>query len=374
MKKKKVIVVLLLILLPILSVLAITIALISRNVTPEDSAAIYGGQLEQGYPYVGYLVSYLPQNQINVCGTVYLDNKTAISAAHCVDDASSVYLGDFDFSSYVSNNYETAALQIKQGWDRVNSENDLAVLRLKDPINSIGYFATVASPELGCNYIVVGYGQTENKEELAEGTRLRKSAELCIEKIENNVLYIKGQGGGICYGDSGSPIFEKDTNKLVGIISGIYSTNLNQGNYCDIDNTAIVVRLDTNIQFINSNSEISSTYALCGQDCLDKQCADSLTCKDNICSVNGIDGCEVSAGQYCSPLSNINCKAQSICINNKCVESTSVARPATEYLNIIFTGISDILGNSDNAVLVYVASFVILLISVVLFVKVLRKK
>lgn len=329
---------------------------------PQDSSAIYGGRVDEfGYPFAGYLISYENNNKASVCGSVYLSNKVAISAAHCIKPNTSVFLGFDEYKFNPSSNIQATDVVTKPEWDGNDNNHDLAVLISNNKEFTKNQYAEIGDAKVGCNYEVLGYGSTENDEQLPDGKRLRKSALLCVEKIEANLIYFKGQGGGICFGDSGSPVFEKGTNKVVGIVSGIISER-NSNEYCSIDNRAVAVRIDRNISFISQYDLVpDQNLALCSQSCANTQCSNGLTCNaDKICVSSTSNSCIVQADNFCSTLSNIQCFDGASCISNKCIIDTV---DAESFGNGYFANFSlDNIINSENKSIIYITIGVISLI------------
>ena len=84
---------------------------------------------------------------------------------------------------------------------------------------------------------------------------LRKSAQLCITDINSKTFKITGTGdSGICFGDSGSPIYEEGTNRVVGFVASIVSEDDKTKNPCSFNNVAIGVRADANLALINDET------------------------------------------------------------------------------------------------------------------------
>jgi hypothetical protein len=226
--------------------------LIKRNLSVEDSDALLGGELERGYPSAGYLISNEPGGGLKTCGYAILNSRVAVTASHCVDNSQSIFLGLGDFSLSRSRHIEVQQATQKEQWIR-NKEraHDFAILNINGG-SFYSDFAEVASPTEGCKYRVVAYGRTEDPNE--SFTKPRKSAKLCATEITGNTFIINGDGtSGICFGDSGSPVYYEDTNKLVGVVVSIILADPDETDPCSFGNTAIVVRTDANQSLINNN-------------------------------------------------------------------------------------------------------------------------
>ncbi|MFQ5492644.1 MAG: trypsin-like serine protease [Candidatus Dojkabacteria bacterium] len=226
------------------------------DVTPEDTSALFGGQLEASYPFAGFMVSYDEENQGNLCGFALIAPTTGVTAAHCIDNGSSYFAGVGEFTTNPSNLAEVSDATQLPGWNGQTSTNDLAVFNLEASPPDSTQFAVRGEVDTTCRYRVVAYGRTEDDTAVLSLNRPRKSARICINEINENTLKVTGLDGGLCLGDSGSPIFEDGTNNLVGVVSSIQSANNNQSP-CFVANTGFAVRVDTNIEFITASGNIT---------------------------------------------------------------------------------------------------------------------
>ncbi|MCS7317183.1 MAG: S1 family peptidase [Candidatus Dojkabacteria bacterium] len=235
---------------------------IERNNSIKNFDALFGGRLEKGYPSAGYLIINT-QNGLKTCGFSVLSPTVAITASHCLDDAISVVMGLGDFSYAQNNKIVVNSAVQKAGWvNNKNRRDDFAILRF-NYTNYFTEFADVDKVEMGCNYRVVAYGRTENIEEF--GKFPRKSAKICTFSIEPEIFKIRADSSersGICFGDSGSPIYIENTNKVVGIVVSILNENKYNSDPCDFNNTAIAVRTDYNVTFVNQTFQMSTNQTV----------------------------------------------------------------------------------------------------------------
>lgn len=293
------------------------------EVSVKHSDAIYGGKLEEGYESASYIFSYnFDSDLVSTCGTVLLNDSTAITAAHCIDENASIYLGTKDFSVNPNQNYIVSNAQTNAKWKGSGTvEFDLAVIKPRDKISGISEFAVISAPKEGCNYEIVGYGQTEIEDDLDPNQKLRKSTEICIESFTDELLFIKSKDGGVCFGDSGSPIFEKGTNKIVGLLSAIYSNDKDDAD-CRLNNKAIAVNIKSQIGFVNKftqNQVVSASKSTCDQKCnSDSECEGLLICKNNKCLPSMGSDCVSDNAAYCSLFENVSCNDNYACINQSC--------------------------------------------------------
>ncbi|BCX14051.1 MAG: hypothetical protein KatS3mg085_583 [Candidatus Dojkabacteria bacterium] len=317
--------------LTVLIVLIVIILLyfnFQQNSSIDDSSAIYGGKDEKGYLSAGYLVTYENSNTVRSCGLFFIDNTTAITAAHCVENGKNFYVGEKEFSYLESENVEVKEVIIHPSWDGENRNYDIAIVKFSPQNFEI---AQIADIELGCGYEIVGYGSTEIDSLLDPGVRLRKSYSLCIEGFSGNSLYISGESGGVCFGDSGSPIFKAGTNQVVGILSAVLELPGEKDKYCAIGNSAIAVRVSKFRDYISKYQNLNSltNVKVCGESCIiDSNCSTGLTCQNNRC-LNPDGRCVATLDQFCSIESNITCDTNYSCLQNRCVQKTVFANQAT---------------------------------------------
>jgi hypothetical protein len=348
-----------------------------NDLSPEESKALYGGVVDNNlHPYAGYLISYGTDSQASICGTVYLSQDIAISAAHCFQDKVITYLGYSIFNFNSDQNFLAVDRQLHPNWDGKNVEADLAVINLPKEFFEIKEYAQIGSPGYGCNYEVIGYGKTENDTSEINLNKLRKKATFCIEEIDANVFKMRGQDGGICFGDSGSPVFEKGTNKVIGVISSIVKTKQSDTNPCSVANVALARRLDVDkdgfIAASQNKYASGETQAYCQESCIEKLCFQGLTCNQEKICVGPNNSCISALGGSCSDIARLKCESGLVCASNKCVapekanQSQEIMVADLEFannkINEIFT-----LRNVRNITIYSIVALI--LISVILSIK-----
>lgn len=340
MKKSRIIKILLLVAVVLVGILG-TIYL-NRNLAPDSSSALFGGKLESGYEFAGYAISY-NGNKVTTCGVTFINSSTVVTAAHCVQEGAEIFVGTGTFKPDRKDNIQINSYVVNPSWTG-KPENDIAILNLSTNVD-LSTYATTSTPAEGCNYEIVGYGQNETSVAGDFSTKLRKSINVCIESIIGNIAYMKGSDGGICYGDSGSPVFEKSTNRLVGIVSSIVSTSKDKSSYCAVNNIGAILLPKNYDSFIlasqfNTSSQAASK-AICGNNCLvQSDCSDGLTCLNNKCSLGGpTTSCVSQTQSFCSAALGISCPDASNCIGNVCVASSDVSE---EEVADVFEGINPI--------------------------------
>ncbi|MEO6728650.1 MAG: trypsin-like serine protease [Candidatus Dojkabacteria bacterium] len=240
-------------LLAFVLVTILTTYVIQRNQSPQDAEALYGGRTETGYPSAGFLLIETSAGGVKLCGYSVISSRVAITASHCVDDAKNIYLGRGQFTQDSANLLKVDKAIQKAGWvDNKARSSDFAVLNFSDTKGYFSSFGEVASVVDGCKYRVVGYGRTENADDSQNPPR--KSTALCANSITTDTFLVQGNNSGICFGDSGSPVYFDGTNRIVGVITSILKqTTDTSDNPCSFENVAVVVRADANKSMIEDS-------------------------------------------------------------------------------------------------------------------------
>lgn len=300
---------------------------IGESLAPQDSSALFGGKLESGYEFAGYSIAY-QGNKLTTCGATFINPSTVVTAAHCIPNESELYVGFGDFKENRDDNIAVSSFVINPGWSG-RPENDIAILNLIRNVE-LSEYATTQSPSTGCNYEIVGYGQNETSVPGDFTTKLRKSIQVCIENVIGDIAYLKGSDGGICYGDSGSPVFERSTNRFVGVVSSIVATSASQSSYCAINNIGAIV-LPQNYQNFILSSQFTTSNQLaasgtCGSSCVTQSdCSDGLTCISNRCSLSGpTTSCTAPIQAFCSQAIGVSCANGANCIGKTCVATSDL--------------------------------------------------
>lgn len=228
--------------------------LVNTRLESENSDALYGGELEVGYPSAGFLIGKTSKGGTSTCGFAAISSNMGITAGHCIDDIVSIRVGKGNFSQVDADTLPVIRAFQKDAWvtSHIRSQ-DFAVIHY-DGAGFFTSFAEVASPVEGCHAKVVAYGRTEDPAESI--LKPRKSATVCVSDINSTTFEIIGESSGICFGDSGSPIYAAGTNQIIGIVVSIIKPEglESSAEACAIGNRATVVRVDSNRNFMNDNA------------------------------------------------------------------------------------------------------------------------
>lgn len=215
-----------------------------------DASVLFRAEAEDGYPFVGYVIMEMNNGDLGICGINYIGPRTGLTAAHCVENAKKVYPGIGEVSSsYVTDSLEVEDFAISPLYNGLGyifnaGVADIAVVELAENVR-ISQYAEIESPNEGCGYYITGYGRNEDG-----FTRERKGGRVCITKIEDDRFQLTTTGPVIfCQGDSGSGIYEANTNNLVGLVSSF--SLLEDDDTCEEATAFFAVRADSNEDFIS---------------------------------------------------------------------------------------------------------------------------
>jgi V8-like Glu-specific endopeptidase len=234
----------LLLLILMLGTTIVVVAVGSRvaiDTSSKNASAIIDGREEKGYPSAAYMLTRSQLGRLRECGAAIIEGNRAVSAAHCVEPGVDAFIG-VDRAD-ATRNLVSTAITIHPAWASAQiSNNDLVVISLADVRQT--EVAKIGSPRIGCDYVIVGYGEDQNG---ING--LRKSADVCIDRVNEYDMELHGADGTACFGDSGSPVFRKGTNEVVAVISQIVTT---ADAPCSRNDTIRATRLDSNLNKVFS--------------------------------------------------------------------------------------------------------------------------
>lgn len=248
----------------IIAILGIGIALLVAlllltdvDLSSEDGSALVRGRKEEGYPYVGYLIS----DKSRVCTATLLDSTTILTAGHCLNynagERFSFGMGEFDTDTRKLT--PVKFVRFAPGYNPDTDEGaDLAIATLGGRIELDEY------PQIGraiekCDASIVAYGAGITDQKATEDMFMKKTGEGCIKSITSNFLIRFDSEVGMCFGDSGDPIFKSPgSNEIIGVLtSGLVEVDLKTIK-CDPGNTGLAITTDYFVDFIEKKGELGN--------------------------------------------------------------------------------------------------------------------
>merc|ERR1719352_509441 len=220
------------------------------NTNPAASGRIVGGQEVNpmhSKPYQVYLQSCSSRG-CAMCGATLLNKRYAMTAMHCVEEASSlvVALGEHNIRADIENHQaKTIAVErvIKRSdYDTNSVNNDIALLRLAEDVDMTSTIVPACLPSTnsqqytGWQAVVSGWGTTSSggatSDVLKETSQtiLANTAAECIQgaggpgstaSVPGTKMCAYKQGTDSCQGDSGGPLVVMEGGRwtVVGVVS-----------------------------------------------------------------------------------------------------------------------------------------------------------
>lgn len=225
-----------------------------------DSSALVKGRQETGYPFVGYLIS----DRSRVCAGTLLDETTVLSAGHCLNyEAGTKFnFGTGEFTTSERKLTPVELVKFAPGYDPNTDEGpDLALAILSKPIK-LSKYPKLTTPLEKCDASIVAYGAGLHDQKASVDMFKKKAGEGCVKGVTSSFLIRFNEGVGMCFGDSGGPIFfSPGSDELIGVLtSGLIETDLKTIK-CDPGNTGLAMNLAYFSEFITSRGSGSESEA-----------------------------------------------------------------------------------------------------------------
>lgn len=202
--------------------LAVFCACATENLAVREDAFSYTFTRKaptNAFPAVGVIVS-----KKSLCTATLIAQDMIITAAHCVDDYSELQM-------FIAGDGESSFVSEKVGLSADNEATDVGFAMLTSPLRTKPMLVADAFPDADKKFAFVGYGCTAIKYEKAgnDGVRKKKTVgggeKMVIHGTFSEFvpIVLSSKSMMVCNGDSGGPVIDVETNKIVLTASTTYT-------------------------------------------------------------------------------------------------------------------------------------------------------
>ena len=191
---------------------------------------IVGGTVAEKHEYPWHIgIQHISKDHPH-CGGTIISPSYVITAAHCMQypaQVIEVLIAEHDTANkYESQHFYRAAVEdviIHQGYNAATINNDIALLKLKEPIEFSDHvypaFLSQSEPKKGDSVVATGWGHTTYQGTVSNVLREvdltvqgRKECEAAFANVHSftltsNMICANGSGKDACQGDSGGKDF-----------------------------------------------------------------------------------------------------------------------------------------------------------------------
>jgi secreted trypsin-like serine protease len=239
-----------------------TFILLQGTFSAQNSSALVRGRQESGYDFVGYIIS----NKNKICAATLITEDKILTAAHCLSKSAgdSFYFGRGAFNTNIDKLNRVLLVQFDKSYDLDRELGpDIAIAKLLNK-ESVSALPSFRPSSINCNASIVAYGSGVSEKVANLDLFQKKSGEGCVKSISDTFVIEFNPEVGMCFGDSGGPIFSsKGSREIIGILSGGFIDPQLDTLKCDPANTGIAVNTYSYQDFIKSSlqeTSISSNY------------------------------------------------------------------------------------------------------------------
>lgn len=203
------------------------VRLCSEQVTNDPGVPVLPMAPADGFSAVGYLTHDAGDAYGNPsCGATLVHPRVAVTAVHCLERAlmtpnARVGFGLGAICGRVISVSRLVPFSAQRDYSAPGKQLwDLAAIVLSEPVLDVAP-AALADARAGCTAIHVGYGRKVPGDRLVrEGyDGKRRSLAMCISSTADGIA-ASSSADSPCFGDSGSPLIDRDSGAVLGVLSG----------------------------------------------------------------------------------------------------------------------------------------------------------